>query len=972
MRIRNVKRKNAGSALILVVVVTVLLSVVGILFVMTARIREMTTSNVTDDRDLDTGIQTLAGQIQTVLLQDLFGTNLNRPLIDGTSGNEAYDMPAADPWLGDLEPDTTTTLFQWRYVTDLANTSGTAIPRKLASTIVPEYQTGVMAGRVADADGDGVADSLWSRLPDLSTSRGKPVYAAVRIIDNCAMLNLNTAYCFYQAPYNASSPISPFGKTWYINQTARGMGISYPNGSSYADGGRYLSEINYLPFLRGSDLNAFWGAAGDGWYNILVAKKFGQVDGAGNLTSQLSIEQAHDALMSIENPGAAYRLFDIGDELEIRNRFILTSLTESRFERSDAGNFTFDAGGGSYAVLQIPRDNSGSYPILDWVVRMDPANFDLWDETGVLRPVSSPDNRFKYDRRHVCTFYSFDRNIRTGSYLRLEAALNLLPPSVSASQKLAIEGVFRPTGNRPIDLRSITDPAKLDAVTNFLISITSNTPAARKNILHLLYAFRECEFFPLRAAGMGEPEALAKSARKAAQQVANMLDYLDDSNAATRGPFYGTGYQSQRNPDPTYITKAIVDAMILEASGTNYSLVNNSSFDFGLSAGDVFYGYERQPFISEVYCNYAPTGAQGFALELLNPYTDVINLDRWRITIGSSIYDLTSTFSVPAGTSSAPGRLVIYAGTVSGIASGWQPIAGFGLGTVLAGGVLELKRPDPANAGQFITVDGIDNAQRMFLVTAPGPGNSINITSRDDKAWKFTNKTAYVNGSPGTLGLANGVNATPQGYQLPVDNANVSVDRLADFQKVAWLEPNEITTHIADVSDEANIRFDHTKTLGLQRYVCTLSREEKGIPGRININTAPVHVIAAAIPPQLVMTAGDPNATMTLAGDIVANRPYRKLGDLLNIPAMKKFANHNPAIVGDVSINGDFEKRDWIFNRLSNIFTVRSDTFTAYILVRLGTDGPQRRMLAVFDRSNCWSATDKPKIAALHLVPDPR
>ena len=59
------------------------------------------------------------------------------------------------------------------------------------------------------------------------------------------------------------------------------------------------------------------------------------------------------------------------------------------------------------------------------------------------------------------------------------------------------------------------------------------------------------------------------------------------------------------------------------------------------------------------------------------------------------------------------------------------------------------------------------------------------------------------------------------------------------------------------------------------------------MPGRININTAPVHVIAAAIPP----TLADPNAAdptkvvgfsaLQLAQAIVDNRPYQKLSDLL-------------------------------------------------------------------------------------------
>ncbi|MCK5172418.1 MAG: hypothetical protein KAR47_03455, partial [Planctomycetes bacterium] len=59
-------------------------------------------------------------------------------------------------------------------------------------------------------------------------------------------------------------------------------------------------------------------------------------------------------------------------------------------------------------------------------------------------------------------------------------------------------------------------------------------------------------------------------------------------------------------------------------------------------------------------------------------------------------------------------------------------------------------------------------------------------------------------------------------------------------------------------------------------------------------------------------------------------------------------------------------------SRVANIFTVRSDVFTAYILVRLGQDGPQKRMIAIFNRSNVLSPNDKPRLIALHPVPDPR
>jgi len=71
------------------------------------------------------------------------------------------------------------------------------------------------------------------------------------------------------------------------------------------------------------------------------------------------------------------------------------------------------------------------------------------------------------------------------------------------------------------------------------------------------------------------------------------------------------------------------------------------------------------------------------------------------------------------------------------------------------------------------------------------------------------------------------------------------------------------------------------------------------------------------------------------------------------------------------SVENDLEERDILFQRVSNLATVRSDVFTAYILVRLGEAGPQKRVIAIFDRTNVFTANDKPKLVALHPVPDP-
>jgi hypothetical protein len=68
----------------------------------------------------------------------------------------------------------------------------------------------------------------------------------------------------------------------------------------------------------------------------------------------------------------------------------------------------------------------------------------------------------------------------------------------------------------------------------------------------------------------------------------------------------------------------------------------------------------------------------------------------------------------------------------------------------------------------------------------------------------------------------------------------------------------------------------------------------------------------------------------------------------------------------------DFEERDLIFARISDLVTVRSDIFTAYMLIRIGTNGPQKRYMVILDRSGVKSASDKVKIIAFQSVPQAR
>jgi hypothetical protein len=79
-----------------------------------------------------------------------------------------------------------------------------------------------------------------------------------------------------------------------------------------------------------------------------------------------------------------------------------------------------------------------------------------------------------------------------------------------------------------------------------------------------------------------------------------------------------------------------------------------------------------------------------------------------------------------------------------------------------------------------------------------------------------------------------------------------------------------------------------------------------------------------------------------------------------------------PDLTSD-AVTDDTEERDLIFTRISNLVTVRSDVFTAYVLVRIGLDGPQKRVVAILDRGETTS-TGEPVVRVLSIeqTPDPR
>ncbi|MHC4773420.1 MAG: hypothetical protein ACYS8S_07610, partial [Planctomycetota bacterium] len=233
--------KRGGSALILVVVVTVLLAVVGVMFLMVSRASEMETGAVVQSKDLDNAVDSVVAKINEVLVEDLFGNN--DIIIDGDGSDETFDAARPnDSWICSLEPkqdgigpdgssgNADDNWLWWPHITDLWNRFNVPVPPAptdyqqvslddgsgTTTWWKPKKPLETMIYDQADADGDGVADSRWVPVPGLTSSRGEPIFAAVRIIDNCAMLNLNTAHCFYQDSY--ATGVSPFVTPWYATE----------------------------------------------------------------------------------------------------------------------------------------------------------------------------------------------------------------------------------------------------------------------------------------------------------------------------------------------------------------------------------------------------------------------------------------------------------------------------------------------------------------------------------------------------------------------------------------------------------------------------------------------------------------------------------------------------------------------------------------------------------------------------------
>jgi hypothetical protein len=342
--------KASGSALLMTIVLTVMLAAVAVMFVAVARMDRAATSNIADNKNLDTAAMSIIEMINRELVCDVPGVarNYYKSDVNFAEANfpqyyEYKDYPdACDAWLASSQPYVASDgIYKWGQITDLTyylkkrgyeTNDVTVKPVGYASnqTVIREYPifdmneggvfyrkdatTPAANGISADADGDGIADSKWIEVSNLRTSSGR-VLAAIRIIDNSAMVNVNTAIKF--------DPTSP--------------------DANKIDGTSPM-QINLKGLLKGTEnVDTRWNDA--------------------NFTKNV--------IWDFNNyPENGYLPFDVSDELELRYRYCINSKFKSKFEkRFPATTEVNDNEGTLY-------NGDGSWGVTDWCDNIIKNNLD--------------------------------------------------------------------------------------------------------------------------------------------------------------------------------------------------------------------------------------------------------------------------------------------------------------------------------------------------------------------------------------------------------------------------------------------------------------------------------------------------------------------------------------------------------------------------------------------------------------------
>jgi hypothetical protein len=864
------------------------------MFIMIARVDRMATSAISENKELNFAVETVVAKISQELALDVPGM---------PKGPEYYDYPDANnAWLASLEPYDDGGTYKWRQISDVTGylerkvfgrgdvdvELPSAQRPKPSEAWVRDYpqinvdengdfldKDGALAveGLWADADGDGIADSKWVKLDDITSNKGKPIFAAIRIIDNGGMINVNTAYKF--------------------NPNVGPADVNLIDGSSQM-------QINLMAFSWGRDHTTYNASAET---DLLEARAN---YGIGVIPADLD-EYEKNVIWRYNEPNGFYTPFDISDELELRYRFLINHKDiDSRLEVLGlAQGWSWE-----FRTIYDFRSPAETGDLAEWFI----SSYD----DGSLDP--------NYAYRHIATTYNMDR-------------------------------IIRPNGKKMLNIN--------DANVNELYGATKS------------------------ALDPNSPDVNGV----AAQIAVNLIDFRDN--------------------DPNVVTSIIVD-------GTTY---------YGFERPCIYISEIAHRFLPDP-SGGGPVGSdtlRSYAVELYKPYSEDAHpeLNQWRLVIDGP-YDSNININ---WTGAQQFHVIKWENTNTALdvdpgASSQPPIPNNYTQIFEGGSAISLRRCVDITNDIWISVDSlivpdIDKVTGRWLYAEDGTPCSI---QRDINPHKCIRRLWASPSGAGTprLGLDNTYDGG--GEKIQAHPENKPFTNIGEIGMVFRKSAYSIDTN--DIEATARINLADPNFQQLFKYLSVFDpavypwNDPNGtrIKGRININTAPWFVLA-----QLPWVSQRISGTnYSLAQAIVAYRDktsisggpdysgptgrktttginglreepgFESVGELnfiiggsdnnYRIDYYDQHDSSNPAndLTGFPDLTpgdgapDDFEERDVIFARISNLVTVRSDVFTAYILVRIGTDGPQKRVMAILDRSNVYLPTDKVRVVALHPVPDPR
>lgn len=526
----------------------------------------------------------------------------------------------------------------------------------------------------ADADGDGVADSGFWRLP-IGQQNGVTWYAAYRLVDNNSAININTAWTWRNGPSdtvhdngNNALPTNAFpgniDVTGFIPTASAAAEIN--NWNSYRFNG--ATNTGFTPYSdQGVAMSHIFGSE----FDALNTQLGSRIDNPGYVTATLR-----------------YRPFPLSDQIALASRFVIrnTSYSSVIEQKMPDTLYNFDRAT-PYTSAPGGNNSVNSTVVNNWYN----ANFNYTGAAGT-----------SFSRRPL--------------FVTRNGVTNFIQPTKSDINSNA-------PGNGMVDYGPVADPVAVKANANtadfsellraywsVMTGKPDQTPFGEQAAGQPIYDGMQ---FTNPAVGINSPgsftanttqhpQRMFRSSIRATGNTYNVVVPGPEGQLMLRAAIAANNTIAMRENKP--------GIMRTESLGLASKPPNSIKFTSAL------YGAKPQPFITEIFATdddqtelgagKNPTGY--IAIEMVNPYTDRdLDIGGWRIgtvdrsTFGSGLVEATVAV-IPAGT-------VIPRAT----AAGYSYIV---IDNLAAGGAAHLPPAVKTVATQVIHLKDLDKVLRKEMV----------------------------------------------------------------------------------------------------------------------------------------------------------------------------------------------------------------------------------------------------------------